>query len=205
MASTKIPCNVCGKLLLPKSMKRHQQTQKCQASKAKVAPTDMSVMTKLQLLPEELIYKTLLYCISHPIVDMLDEYNDLFDWVLNYRCDLTGRTDCDDKKLQFVSQAVLLYKLKYYNRDGNHKLQTTIETKVIMNQIKNKIPTNVSGTQSQRFIYLSNKLGELKEQHPVFFHCNKEIVLICFVMLIRNIKVDLNKYDDLYEQFYERL
>ena len=51
------------------------------------------------------------------------------------------------------------------------------------------------------FAYMDKQTKKLKESYPMFYHCNKDIIMNCLVILIRNIKLELYEYDDLYDQF----
>jgi hypothetical protein len=90
------------------------------------------------MLPEHIINKIMLY-VSHPITDMYREYNDLFEHILNYKCCCEGHCKCDEWHLEFVSKAVLLYQIKDYRKETNHKLEKMLELKVVMNYLENQM------------------------------------------------------------------
>ena len=99
-----------------------------------------------------------------------------------------------------MSKAKSLFNIQHYHNDTNHKLEKVLETKVIMNQIKSKIDT--CNADESIFTYMNNQSSKLKESYPMFFHCNKDIIIKCLVMLLRGIEIDLNNYETFYDKFY---
>ena len=81
-----------------------------------------------------------------------------------------------------------------------------LELKVVMNQLESQMgiysEAKLFRGQQQRLEYVTGKFRELQQYHPMFYHCNKDLIMNCLVALIRNIKLELWNYDDLYDQFY---
>ena len=104
--------------------------------------------------------------------------------------------------MRSVSKAELLYIIT----KPSYKLEKILELKAIMNYPENQMgpcsETRLLRDQQQRLEYVTRKFGELQQYHPMFYHCNKDIIMNCLVILIRNTKLELYDYDDLYEQFY---
>ena len=144
--------------------------------------------------------------VSHPLADMYREYDDLFDHILNYTCCCEGHCKCDEWHLEFVSKAVLLYNIKGWYKHPNHKLEKMLELKVVMNYLETQMGLYSYGkllsSQNQRLEYITRKFPEIQQYHPIFYHCNQDLINTCLVMIIRNAKFELNNYEELYDQFY---
>ena len=81
-----------------------------------------------------------------------------------------------------------------------------LELKVVMNYLENQMGLYSYGkllsNQNQRIEYITRKLPEIQQYHPMFYHCNKDLIYNCLVIVIRTLKLELHNYDDLYDQFY---
>ena len=162
----------------------------------------------MTMLPEHIINKIMLY-VSHPIADMYKKHQedeDFYDRLLNHHCECDGHCGCDENNLQWVSKPELLYILKNWNKQPNHKLEKILELKVVMNYLENQMGLYSYGkllsNQNQRIEYITRKLPEIQQYHPMFYHCNKDLISNCLVIIIRNLKLELHNYDYLYDQFY---
>ena len=154
------------------------------------------------MLPEHIINKIMLY-VSHPIADMYWKHDNDFDWILNYKCCCEGHCECNEWHKELVGKAALLYLCK----QNNHKLEKMLELKVVMNYLETQMGLYSYGkllsNQNQRLEYITRKFPEIKQYHPMFYHCNQDLIQICLVMIIRNVKFELINYEELYDQFGE--
>ena len=129
-----------------------------------------------------------------------------FEDIKNNSCFCEGGCDCDEGILEWVSKAKSLFNIQHCYNDTNHKLEKMIEIKVVMNYLENQMGIYSYGKllcgQNQRIEYTTRKFPEIQQYHPMFYHCNKDIIKTCLVIIIRNAKLDLNNYEELYDQFY---
>ena len=130
----------------------------------------------------------MLYVTHHPVAMVYDSNRDKHGIISN--------------EVGSISEAELLYVLT----KPNHKLEKMLELKVVMNQLESQMgiysEAKLLRGQQQRLEYVTGKFRELQQYHPMFYHCNKDLIMNCLVALIRNIKLELWNYDDLYDQFY---
>ena len=161
-------------------------------------------------LPEHIVSKIMLYVI-HPIAYMYREYDDEWDHIINYHCDEYLGQDyvkcvCGNDDFPSTNKVVRLYICTNLWSQPNHKLEKMLELKVVMNQLESQMgiysEAKLLRGQQQRLEYVTGKFRELQQYHPMFYHCNKDLIMNCLVALIRNIKLELWNYDDLYDQFY---
>ena len=152
----------------------------------------------IMMLPENIVDKIMLYVTHHPVAMMYRtrreaEEGDM-DCIINYKCDeCLGEHSiciCGGDEWRFYSKAELLYNIKSYRQRPSHKLEKMLETKVIMNWLERNMDTTDRKPKN-----LDIEWQGLQEWFPTFCHCNKDIIYICFNMLIRNVELDLNKYE----------
>ena len=113
-----------------------------------------------------------------------------------------GYCDCDKcHNMMSVSKAELLYIVN----KPSYQLEKMLELKVVMNYLENQMGLYSFGkllsNQDQRIAYITRKFPETQQYHPMFYHCNKDLIKTCLVMIMRNYKFELNDYDELYDQF----
>ena len=90
-----------------------------------------------------------------PIANMYRrEIRETFEDIKNNDCYCEGGCDCQEDILQWVSKAKSLFNIQLYNRP-NHKFETMIETKVVMNWLRSKIDT----TETSKKNYSGNGNG----------------------------------------------
>ena len=86
-----------------------------------------------------------------------------------------------------------------------HKLEKMLELKVVMNYLETQMGLYSHGkllsSQDQRLQYIGRKFQEIQQYHPMFYHCNKNLIRTCLVMITANVKLDLKNYEELYDQF----
>ena len=154
-------------------------------------------------LPEHIVTKIMLYVTHHPVALMYDSNRKVYDQIQNEKCSWRGYCACGNcHHMRSVSKAELLYLVT----KPSYKLEKILETKVIMNWLLDK--TDADGikllkSQEDRIVQVRYIRTNLKEHHPVFFHCNQDVISKCMVMRIRKMDLELYKYDDLYDQLYD--
>ena len=160
----------------------------------------------MTMLPEHIVNKIMLY-VSHPIADIYRrQIRGAYEDIKNNSCYCEGGCDCDEGILEWISKATSLFNIQHRYNDANHKLEKMIELKVVMNYLETQMGLYSYGKllsgQNQRIEYITRKFPEIQQYHPMFYHCNKDIIKTCLVMIIRNAKLDLNNYEELFDQFY---
>jgi len=155
----------------------------------------------MMMLPENIVNKIMLYVTHHPVAMMYRKNkHESYEDIKNKRCYCEGDCDCDERTLEWVSNLEFLYNIQHCHKKTDHKLETMLELKVIMNQIKNKI--DICNDDESVFAYMDRQLMKLKESCPIFLHCNRKMILNCLLITLRDAKLNLNKYEELYDQFY---
>ena len=105
--------------------------------------------------------------------------------------------------MRSVSKAELLYIIK----KPSYNLEKILELKVVMNYLETQMGLYSYGKllcgQTQRLEYITRKFPEIQQYHPMFYHCNKDLIKTCLVMIMRNYKFELYNCDELYDQFGE--
>ena len=148
----------------------------------------------MEELPLDVVRKIMRY-VSHPVADLVLSKFDEYEYARCVECDQCrsgGEDPCTCPVLN-TSKAEDLYLVT----DPSYKLEKILELKVIMNWLERNMDTTDRKPKN-----LDIEWRGLQEWYPTFCHCNKDIIYICFNMLIRNVELDLNKYEQLYDQFY---
>ena len=129
------------------------------------------------MLPEHISNKIMLYA-SHPIADMYKKHQedeDFYDRLLNHHCECEGHCDCDENNLKWVSKPELLYILKNWYKQPNHKLEKVLETKVIMKWVVKKVGNHhVNPDLSTEKRIITDGYGQ-----------NYKTQILCFVIAIK--------------------
>ena len=153
--------------------------------------------------PLDVVRKIMRY-VSHPVADLLLSKFDEYEYARCVECDQCrsgGEDPCTCPVLN-TSKAEDLYLVT----DPSYKLEKILELKVVMNQLESQMgiysEAKLLRGQQQRLEYVTGKFRELQQYHPMFYHCNKDLIMNCLVALIRNIKLEFLSYEDLYDQFY---
>jgi hypothetical protein len=153
--------------------------------------------------PLDVVRKIMRY-VSHPVADLLLSKFDEYEYARCVECDQCrsgGEDPCTCPVLN-TSKAEDLYLVT----DPSYKLEKILELKVVMNQLESQMGiyscAKLLHNQNQRLDYVNRRTPEIKQYHPVFWHCNQDLITTCLVMIIRNINFELGNYDDLYDQFY---
>ena len=96
----------------------------------------------------------------------------------------------------------------YLVRMTNYKMEKILEMKLVMNWLLSKsdillyIKSKLTETTLQeRLDIVSCERRQLQQQYPIYFHCNKNLITNCLVMLLRQKKFNLKDYEDLYDTF----
>ena len=142
--------------------------------------------------------------VSHPVADIFSSKFDEWEYARCYECPECrngGEGPCTCPVFH-ASEIELLYLVS----QPSYKLEKILELKVVMNYLEIQMGLHSYGkllsNQNQRIEYITRKLPEIKQYHPMFYHCNKDLIYNCLVIIIRNLKLELHNYYDLYDQFY---
>ena len=162
----------------------------------------------MAMLPKHIVDKIML-CVSHPIADDLYYIFEECNFVSGFRCD-ECRTEGWLCMCAYRNSWIGKTEKLYICKKPSYKMEKILEMKLVLRWLLSK---------SDVFLYLHARLTEttleerldivyyekkkLEEQYPIYFHCNKELISNCTVMLLRqNTKsFRLRDYEDLYDSF----
>ena len=160
----------------------------------------------MEMLPPELVNNIILY-VSHPVADMLSYRFEECDFIQSFRCDecrAEGWLCWCAYKHSYVGKIEKLYICK----KPSYKMEKILEMKMVMNWLLSKSDAFTymyarltETTLEERVDIVCHEKNQLQEQYPMYFHCNKELISKCTVMLLRQMKFKLRDWEDLYDQF----
>ena len=153
------------------------------------------------MLLEHIVSKIMSY-VSHTVADIFSSKFDEWEYTRCAECAECrrgGEGPCTCPMFH-ASEIESLYLVS----EPSYKLEKILELKVVMNYLETQMGLYSYGkllsNQNQRIEYIARKFPEIQQYHPMFYHCNKDLIKTCLVMIIRNAKLDLNNYEELYDQ-----
>ena len=127
-----------------------------------------------------------------PIAEMYRrEIPEIYEDIKNNDCYCEGGCDCQEDILQWVSKAKSLFSIQHYYNATNHKFETMIDW------LRSKIDTTETSKQK-----LLREWKRLQKSYPMFCHCNNDMIYTCLKMLNNHRWLNLNNYEELYDQLY---
>ena len=160
----------------------------------------------MTMLPKHIVDNIMLY-VSHPVADMLSYRFEECDFIRSFRCDecrAEGWLCWCAYKHSYVTKIEKLYICK----KPSYKMEKILEMKMVMNWLlsKSDIFTYMYArltetTLQERLDMVCDEKRQLQKQYPIYFHCNKDLISNCIVMLLRRMTFKLRDWEDLYDQF----